>query len=157
VRPIRRRADLILRRQSAVSESFVDGENLRGASRLALSRVDSARRNLLERQVGRDERHGELSTREQHCEVLHAATVGKEFCLPWKLEADLVHPRFMNRTCHNGLKVTAKCEGGGLFQGGRAQLGPFPAWTDLTSKQSTFQLLSTLRSEATGRRQARTA
>ena|ERR1039457_936491 len=73
--------------------------------------------DFTERQVGRDQRHSKLSTREQHREILHTATVGKKLGLPRKPETDLVHSRFMDRPRHYGLNFAAERESGAFFQG----------------------------------------
>jgi hypothetical protein len=79
-------------------------------------------------QMRRHERHGQLSTREQHREILDTATIGEEFGLARKLEASLVHPRLMNRSRHDSLNFAAERQSNGLFNGVEGRAGGFPGW-----------------------------
>jgi hypothetical protein len=72
---------------------------------------------LMQRKMRGDQRHGQLATRKQHREILHAAPVGKELGLPWKLKTDLVHPRFVNWPGHDSLNFTAESKSGAFFEG----------------------------------------
>jgi hypothetical protein len=83
-------------------------------------------RDFSEREVGRDQRHGQLAARKQHREIFYAAAVGKELGLPRKLETNLVHSRLMNWSRHDSLNFTAEGKSGAFFQsveGGVSRLG----------------------------------
>ena len=63
-----------------------------------------------------DKRDGNFSAGKQHGEIFHAAAVGKKFRLSGKLETDLVHARFMDRSGHDGVDCSALRQRDGLFQ-----------------------------------------
>jgi hypothetical protein len=67
---------------------------------------------LAQRDVRCDERDRNFSGCQTHREILDATTLGKKFRLPWKLEAHLVHPRFVNGAGYDCIELTAprKCD-----------------------------------------------
>ena len=58
-----------------------------------------------------------------HGEIFDAAALSKKFGLSWELETDVVHPRFVNRTGHDRIELTAPGECDRFFQssGGSAR------------------------------------
>src|SRR5205807_10426226 len=86
---------------------------------------------LEQRKVRRDKRDRNFSACQTHCEILDAAALGKEFRLPWKLEAHLVHPGFVNGAGYDCIELTAPRECDRFFErrrGGARRFGSRISW-----------------------------
>jgi hypothetical protein len=84
-------------------------------------------RHFAQRNVRGDESNGQSPARQQHGEIAHIGAIGEKLSLARKLEADLIHARFVDRAGDNGVDFAAERELDSLFQS--VQGGPSRFWS----------------------------
>src|ERR1700730_14912136 len=72
--------------------------------------------NFAERNVRCDQRDRDLSAGQTHRAIFDAAPISETFGLPWEFETGFVHPRFVNRSGHDGIELAASRERDRFFE-----------------------------------------
>jgi hypothetical protein len=72
--------------------------------------------NFAQWNVRCDQRDRDFPARQAHREIFDAATLREKFRLPWELEANVVHPGFMNRPRYDCVELAASAEYNGFFE-----------------------------------------
>src|SRR5204863_6043412 len=75
--------------------------------------------DVAERNMRGDQCDGDFSTGQTHCEIFHAAAIGKKFRLSAKLEASVVHPSLVNWPGYDGIEFASARQRYGFFKSRR--------------------------------------